>query len=173
MRLSVRILILCLCAFGLMTQYQNCSSSSQNTLFESSNLPTTTTAVSDPGKPSIQVSSLVSPLVADAIDNQISVAGTCNVAGRKFNYIQYSVVEPISKRSLNLSVGTSPIYALRDAICENGKFYIVLPLANTNQGGPSIGSLSYLLNAELYVSNVEGAYEPKITTSATLQITSQ
>jgi hypothetical protein len=152
MNMVVKWVALTFFSFLLITQFQNCSSSSDNTLFQSSNLPSVTSGISDPTKPSIQLSTLVSPLNAEPSDNQISVSGSCNPAGRIYNYIQYSVVEAVSKRQLNLSVGPSPVYSLRDAICENGKFYIIEVNDNPNIDA---GTEDKVLKEKLYDAIME------------------
>lgn len=174
MKSSARLILSLFFCLLLLTQYQNCSSSSENTLFQSGNLENSSTVTSmgasDPGKPSISVSALVSPLRALPGENQISIAGRCNTAGRKYNYIEYSVVDSVSKRLLDLSAsGTSVITSLRDAICENGRFYIVLPITG-GAGGPDPAQSSYLLNVNFYFSNDPASFEPKVSTSASLVI---
>jgi len=172
MKRSARYAFLSFFAVLLVTQFQNCSNSSQNTMFDGTN-SSTTAGVSDPGKPVIQISSLVSPLTADATDNQISVAGTCNTAGRIYNYIRYSVLDAVTRRSVNLNIdptNSARLYSLQDAICENGRFYLVIPIVDGSADGPSPAVNSYLLNLEFYVSNTAGTYEPKITASSSLII---
>lgn len=172
MKRSTRYAYLSFFAVLLVTQFQNCSNSAQNTMFTGSST-TAATDVSDPGKAVIQVSSLVSPLMAESSDNQISISGTCNTAGKLYNYIRYSVVDAVSRRLVNLNIDTTSsarLYYLQDAICENGRFYIVVPRVADSAEGPSPTVNSYLLNLEFYVSNTAGTYDPKITASTALII---
>ncbi len=172
MKLWVRFVLFGFFSALMVIHFQNCSSTSENTLFQSSNIdPATTDGKADPAKPSIQVSTLVSPLKAESFENQVSIAGSCNTGARKFNYIQYSVMETVSKRTLNLSTDANVVKReLRDARCENGRFYLVVPLVTSEQEGPDPAISSYLLNVELFVSNTEGTWEPKVTTSMSLLI---
>jgi hypothetical protein len=171
MKLSVRIVLFGFFSLVMITQFQNCSSTSENTLFQSSNVDTASPASSDPAKPFIQVSTLVSPLKAESYENQISISGSCNPGGRKYNYIQYSVIESVSRRILNLSTDSNVVKReLRDARCENGKFYMVVPLVTSDQEGPDPAISSYLLSVEFYVSDSETSWEPKVTSSMALLI---
>lgn len=170
MKRSKRYAYLVFFAALLISQFQNCSNSAQNTMFTATS--TSTSDTSDPGKATLQVSSLVS-LMAESSDNQISVSGTCNTAGKLYNYIRYSVVDAVSRRLVNLNIDSTSsarLYYLQDAICENGRFYLVIPIVADSAEGPSPSSNSYLLNLEFYVSNTAGTYDTKITASSSLVI---
>jgi hypothetical protein len=144
---GARVLLLLFGFVVLLTQYQNCTSSSQNTMF-SSNL-SSTAATADPSKVSFSIKNVQSDLFLSGYDDHVQLGGSCNTGGRNLNFFEYSLTPTDGQGTSNLNQNGAK--SLKDSRCEDGRFYLVVPVLCPKQGGPNIaGPAQAVVKATLY-----------------------
>jgi hypothetical protein len=150
MLIATRLILLVFFSVILVTQYQNCSNYSDNTLFGNT-LSSSDDLGNDPGVAALRVNNQ-SDSVAASNEDQMSFGGTCYTAGKSNNVIQYTLTDQ-ALNPVNISGNSTPQYTLMDSRCENGRFYILVHLNNPNVNGPNPANTQYDLHVKLTAWN--------------------
>lgn len=66
-----------------------------------------------------------SPPQMECTQDHIQIGGVCETNGAVDNYIEYSLTR--DKNPVAWNVGATAVTVLREARCENGRYYIVIP----------------------------------------------
>lgn len=66
-----------------------------------------------------------SPPQMECTQDHIQIGGVCETNGAEDNYIEYSLTR--DKQPVAWNAGTQSVTVLREARCENGRYYIVIP----------------------------------------------
>jgi hypothetical protein len=150
---GARLIVALFVSFILITQYQNCSSYSDSTMFENNNLSSSSV---DPSKVNFSVKNIQSDLYVAGYDDHIQIGGSCNPGTYADNYFEYRLRPQNAGDVVINRNGTTQADRLRlaDARCENGKFFLVLPVFCPKDGGPNISATtSAFVNIVLHVFN--------------------
>ncbi len=93
-----------------------------------------------PFKVSFSVRSIQSDLQVEAFDDQIQIGGSCNPGAKILNYFEFQLFPKGQGAVVINQAGMTANERLRlaDARCENGKFYLVLPILCPSEGGPIV-----------------------------------
>ena len=140
--------------FIVLTQYVNCSNSSQDSTYEGSVL----------GLPSIDATQYQSVMVLNTdtymncSEDNVQVGGTCNTANAADNFIRYSI--SVNRQTVYWGTGASQTDHLDLAKCENGHFFAVIPKPNdpVNLAVTATDFVEYQLQFQLYTSNDKLTY---------------
>jgi hypothetical protein len=132
---SLRILGLFSIVLLLATQYQNCSSYNDNTLFDSKDpecgVATSCIGPTDFSELKISVSPPASgKFFVDYFEDQLQITGTCSDGFAPLNLIEARVKDRNgNEQVLFVDASQNPYYAVNDIHCENGKFFALIPLS--------------------------------------------
>lgn len=165
MKVFARVSLFAFFSAILITQYQNCSSYSEDTLFEASKIQEGTVG-EDPSKMYMDMKSSTQDRHVLVGENQLQLGGVCNPGGMSDNYIEYSLFTP-DNQTMNLALpGQAGVSVRRDARCENGRFHIVLFL---NCAGTSASAQDFRLKMTLKAFNRDAAGNAIDAKSTTLE----
>lgn len=165
MKNFARVFIFLFTSAILLLTFQNCSSYSEDTLFDGSKLDEASVG-QDPSKMYLDMKSSTTDRHVLVGENQIQVGGVCNPGGMSDNYIEYSFFTH-ENQPINLGGPNEGAVAVRsDARCENGRFHIVL-LVNCARN--LVGSQNFRLKIKLKAFDRDAAGAPVNMKSTTLE----
>ena len=132
--------------FVILTQYVNCSGSSDNSMYEGSTV----------GASSIDPSMYQGVMVLNTdtfmncSEDNVQVGGTCNTADSADNFIRYTI--SVNRQTVFWGTGLSQTDHLDLARCENGHFFAVIPKPNDplNLGAAGADFIEYQVQFQLF-----------------------
>lgn|GEM_PF-4127967 len=134
--------------------FNNCGKPQHSPLIDSSLLPLD--AEEDVPPESLKLISNDTFMNCD--EDHVQVGGICHPGESRINYIEISMTR--EGAPISFGEGSEETFKLKNAVCENGRFFAVIPRPNDPRA-PCIGSNSapeYRVLSQIYVSDEGSQY---------------
>lgn len=141
-------LIFAVLGFIVLTQYVNCSSYSEGTLY-AGNISTETEVISYEG-----IRILNGDTYMNCDEDHVQIGGNCNAADAQYNCLEarmYRDRTPVQWGTTTLTdnLGCTSSYRIE---CENGRFYAVIPKPNDAALTSGTSNLEYKVQFQMHTS---------------------
>lgn len=104
------------------TQFTNCDQQDGSTILDG---PSGTVYDLSIGESGMFLNPKINPPQMDCTQDHVQIGGVCETNGAEDNYIEYSLTR--DKNPVPWNVGGQQVTVLREARCENGRYFLVVP----------------------------------------------